>query len=509
LDGEAPSTDYLEALCADVYAALSAEIEAELAKAELGDLLEREHDEHERFGSERRRHFIGRGRQLERVAAYVAGQDGTPMAIVGASGVGKTAFMAQAALAAQHAHPNATAIVRFVGATSRAATSQTLLQDLLAELRQERGAAESDVPTTYRDLVDAFRDELSHDRPQRVLLFIDALDQIRSPDEMGLAWLPTELPSSVRIVTSAVDGPVAEQLARRLPVERVIALEPMPEAEAAELLDAWLAEAGRTLQKHQRGEVLRSYAAQGLPLYLRLAFEESRRWASFTPREETVLADSIGGLIRDVLVRLSRSENHGQLLPSGLAALAASRNGLSEDELIDLLSEDEEAVRDFRERSPRSPRVARIPDVVWSRLYFDLEPYLNERRGDGRMLLGFYHRQLAEVVEEEFLPGDAGRRRHAALAAYFGRQPLDLNAPQGPVANLRKLSELPFQQTHAAQWHELFATLTDFAFLERKATDLDVEERTGEEGRIVRTYPGVFLLQEDFELALRFWPEEM
>jgi hypothetical protein len=124
------------------------------------------------------------------------------------------------------------------------------------------------------------------------------------------------------------------------------------------------------------------------------------------------------------------------------------------------------------------------------------------------MLLGFYHRQLTEVIEREFLEGEEGRHRHGTLAAYFGRQPLQLTGPRGAVGNLRKLSELPFQQTHAGLWDDLFATLTDFDFLERKVSDVDVEEHAGEDGRIVRTYPGVLLLQEDFELALRHWPED-
>jgi hypothetical protein len=221
-----------------------------------------------------------------------------------------------------------------------------------------------------------------------------------------------------------------------------------------------------------------------------------------------VLAENVPGLVRDLFARLSREENHGSVVVErSLAYLAAARNGLSEDELLDVLSADDDVLRDFHRRSPRSPATERIPDVVWSRLFSDLEPYLNVRRADHRVLLGFYHRQLAKVIEEDFLADDDGRARHAALAAYFGRQPLELSGPGGRLANLRKLSELPFQQTRAARWDDLYTTLTDFAFLERKAGGFDVEEHVRPDGSVVRTYPGVFLLQDDFELALRHWPE--
>jgi NACHT domain- and WD repeat-containing protein len=503
----APSRHHLDQLCADVYLALATVIDAELATAGSRPALERERDEHARFGAERRRHFVGRAEALESVRDYVAGAAPTPLAVVGVSGVGKTALMAQAAADAARAHPEAPTVVRFVGTTARSGVPRALLQDLLAELRRARAASE-DTPAAYRDLVEAFREELAQERPTRVLVFIDALDQLGTQgEEVDLAWLPSELPASVRVVVSVAAGPLSALLARRLRAGAVVTIDPLPQTEAGELLRAWLADAGRTLQPHQRDEVLRSFSVLGLPLHLRLAFEEARRWPSFAAQEQTRLADTVPGVIRDLLTRLSRDENHGALLVArSLGLLAASKSGLAEDELLDLLSEDDEVVADFRRRSPRSPELARLPDIVWSRLFSDLEPYLNERSADGRALLAFYHRQLADVIDADFLAGDDRRARHAALAAYFGRQQLTLGGPTEPLANLRKLFELPFQQTHAALWDDLFHTLTNFEFLECKVSGFEAEEHRGPGGQMTRSYPGVFLLQDDFELALRHWP---
>ena len=64
------------------------------------------------------------------------------------------------------------------------------------------------------------------------------------------------------------------------------------------------------------------------------------------------------------------------------------KNGLSEDEMIDVLSRDEEVFDDFRKRSFFEPPEKRLPVVVWSRFYFDVEPYLNERSADGASLAG-------------------------------------------------------------------------------------------------------------------------
>lgn len=513
VDGK-PADTHLPALCDDVYDAIAGTIAAELARAGARDAREVEDAHHVSFGRERRRHFVGRLGPLAVVARYVAGGDGaSPLLVVGASGVGKTAFMARAAADVEAAHPEAAVVLRFVGATGRSADLRTLLQDLLTELRSARDGAGEDVPAGTGDLVDAVREELVRDRPRPVVLVVDALDQLAAGARaVDLRWVAPELGAGMRMVVSAVDGPVADQLRRRLSPGALVTIDPMPGSEAAALLDAWLDDGGRTreqrrtLQPHQREEVLRSFAVQGLPLHLRLAFEEARRWPSYAPVERTILADTVPGIIRDLFARLRRKE-HGELLVArSLSYLAATRNGLSERELLDLLSADEAVRSEARRRAPRSPEVARLPDILWSRLYSDLAPYLNERRADGGLLLGYYHRQLAEVVEQDHLAGDDGRERHGALATYFQAQELEIDGPSGSVANLRKLSELPFQQTHAARWNDLFATLTDFAFLERKVAAFEVEEHRRGDGEVTSTYPGVFLLQDDYELALRHWP---
>src|SRR5205823_3122348 len=105
-----------------------------------------------------------------------------------------------------------------------------------------------------------------------------------------------------------------------------------------------------------------------------------------------------------------------------LGALAAARNGLTEEELLDVLTADAAVMADFRRRSPRSPASDRLPQIIWSRLYFDLEPYLTERRADGTSLMAFYHRQVSEAAAHRFLADDSGRQAHRRLADYFAGQ---------------------------------------------------------------------------------------
>lgn len=502
----AVTKDHLDALCAAVYRQLASVIEDELARTASVDTLEQEHDQHRDFGDERARMFVGRAAVLGALAAYRRRNDGRPLVVIGPSGVGKTALLARARQDAVAQDPSDVVLARFVGATPRSADVRTLLQDLCRALVRLRRGPDSAVPVGYVDLVDAFRAELEQ-RPvrPRLTILLDALDQLTDGERpLDLAWLPTELPPGVALVVSVSRGPVADAVQRRLsgpPLD----VPPMSREEGEELLARWLRDVGRTLQDRQHTEVLAAFVGEGLPLQLRLGLEEARRWKSFTPHEQTRLERTVPGLVRQLLARLRR-EHVPTLVDRGLSYLAAARNGLTEDELLDVLSLDDDVIDDVAAYTPRAPEIGpRLPVVYWSRLFFDLEPYLNERRADGKVLLGFYHRQLTEVIKEELLAGDQGRERHRHLARYFATQELRLGEDAEAVDNLRKLSELPYQQTLGELWNDAYATLTDFQFLERKvATGMD--ERVQQDGTVVRTYSGVLEVQDDLERALQHWP---
>jgi hypothetical protein len=52
-------------------------------------------------------------------------------------------------------------------------------------------------------------------------------------------------------------------------------------------------------------------------------------------------------------------------------------------------------------------------------------------------------------------------------------------------------------------WDELFDGLTSFDFLERKAADLGVVKTRDADGKEITTYTGIYLIRDDFELALQ------
>jgi NACHT domain. len=492
-------------LCLDVWRSLGTLIRDELELARKIDQLRAEIWAHEDFGRERCRHFVGREAPLAAIAGYLAGDEAGPLAIVGEPGSGKSALMARAIEKAQETHSDAFVVYRFIGATPASSDGRALLDLLCRQITRAYEGDESTIPSEYNDLAVEFGKRLELATAERPLIVVlDALDQL-SGAARGLSWMPAALPVNARLVVSTLPGECEKALLAKHPTPDVVTVKPMSSAEAETLLSRWLDHAGRTLQTAQRQEVLARFGrSDGLPLYLRLAFEEARLWRSYTPATETVLHESVQGLIRENLFpRLSEPANHGGLLVAhALGYLAASRFGLSEDEVLDVLSADDAVLDDFAARSFQKLPERRLPIVVWSRLYFDMEPYLTERSAEGTTLLAFYHNQLRDAATAEYLADKHAQPRNAALAGYFRDRADPAGDRSWTGGYARGLSELPYHLAEAGDEDELYATLTDFTFLEHKAAEVAVAEHPGPDGTTTRTYAGVYGLQDDYELAI-------
>jgi len=506
--GDGPGGEHLHRLGEDVHATLARAIALEIEQAGQPDPLAAEDEAHRAFAEERARFFTGRAGALRRVRDYLAGTGRRPLLVVGEPGSGKSALLARAAEDGARLPGRPEVIARFAGVTPGASTGPALLEELCRSLARRYGGGETAVPRSYPDLVAQFGSYLGLSTAERPLVvLLDGLDQLTEGQRADhLGWLPAVLPPHTRLVVSARPGEAAARAARKRPA--TITLRPMPVADGGRLLSAWLTARRRTLQPAQRRQVLRQFAVLGRPLWLRLAFEEACRWASYS--EPAALAPEISGIVRgNMLARLEAEEQHGAVLTGhALGYLAAARRGLAEDEILELLSADPGVMADFRRRSPASPAASRLPAVLWSRLRSDLSPYLAERGADGALLLGFYHQEVADVAAVAYLGGGDGPRRHQALASYFRGLADPAGDGSWAAPGPRGLSELPYHLTRAADWDQLYQLLTDAVFLEQKARTVRTVELPGDDGEPVTWFRGVAELLDDLELAVREWPAD-
>ncbi len=501
------SASYVEAFCAKVEARLTAAIEARLALDEGADSVALEVDAHVRFAEDRAKFFTGRNDAIAAIEGYLAGDDSRPLVVHGVSGTGKSALVAHVASEAAAGSADATVVIRFIGATAASTGGRGLLGDLCRQIGVVYGLTDP-VPDDLQELTEMFPERLALATAEKPLLvFIDAVDQLAAGDAARrLGWLPGELPEHVRIVISTLPGDTYDAAVSRDPA--MVEVTSMPTHEAEKLLEVWLEDARRDLQPDQHTEILEAFSeADGLPLYLKLAFEEARLWRS--DGEHPSLASNVESLIRDNLfARLQEPANHGPLLVErSLGYLAASRYGLAEDEIIDVLSRDDDvfasiADQPYHDIPDTGATRQRIPVVVWARLYADLQPYLTERATDGATTLDYYHRQFREVSTSSYLEGGDGLSRHGVLADLFRSKADPEEDFTWTGGDIRGLAELPYHLTEAERFDDVYEVLTDFRFMERKVAEVGIVQQA--DGRPM--YTGVSRLREDFDHTLAGMP---
>lgn len=540
------TSDHLGQLCADVLQDLRGVIETEIARFTANDELEGEIQAHREFGMLRGGHdrFHGREDLLARLTTRL-GEDGIdrPQILHGPSGTGKSALLARVAQASRSRSAEAVVVERYIGSTPESVDGRSLLYDLCGELRRAF-TGDTALPDTYHELVDAFRDWLGEATAEKpVVVILDALDQLSAADDAdSLAWLPRRLPAHVSVIVSVLSDPETTRpqagdesarpnrawqvLSQRTAPEDLIPAGDFPMADAERLLDFWLRADRRTLTPGQRESVLSAFARCPRPLFLKLATEEARLWRSDDPDATMPTAGTpdamLTGLIGQLFDRLSAPANHGSLLVErAIGYLVAARNGLTEDELIGLLSADREFFVAFLAHAtsvgqPLPAGVETLPVAVWVRLLSDLQPYLTTRRADGTTLLAFYHRSLERTAVNRFLnPPALAARRHQHVADFFAGQGYfrltpdeqyelaRTGPPQPRQVNIRKVVELPWQVTELARrlshdtgTEHLERSLTQ---LEGQFQDLHFLEAKVEAGM-------TFALMEDFRRGLAVLP---
>jgi len=421
---------------------------------------------------------------FERLDAHLVGS-GPPLIVRGLPGAGKTALVAGwlRRLAAGDLAANVVAAneparrwnplarLRALGARSTSrlpdvvlvhaaeaseseASWPTMLRRLTAEAEQVLGLqhAESD---DAESLVTAFANVLRMLAARsKVLVVIDGVERLAAQTRgrpgtaavdrtWALPWLPERLPSAVRVVLTARPGPVLDALmaSERGPGVAVLDLLPLTAHERETVIAEFLTLYGKRAAPHLIRRIVEAPQTAD-PLFLRVLAEELRvvgRHDEVEPAAEAVLAGGTTTALFDrLLERLERecdTPRRPGLVGSATRLLWASRNGLTESELLTLLGTSGGA----------------LPALVWSPLYLGLIEFLSQL--DGRLMLA--HKELANAVARRYVPSDAGRRSaHLELAAFFATQPL---APA--VAR-----ELPWHLAKAGEWARLYEVLADPSF---------------------------------------------
>jgi len=405
---------------------------------------------HESFAADHLDGAIGRDDLLGDIRQYIRLGVRQPFLVTGPAGSGKTTVLAQ--IADEWARPDeqeAVVIAHFIGASPGSTSLANALPRIAGRIRhtvgierQEYGQV-SALPQLLAEALNAVPEG------RLAILIIDGLDQLDDLDrKLGLYWLPSELPARARLILSVASDEqgapiIAELEARDVTPHEIPELTATEREQITAVVPSLVA---RTLDADQRERLLRN-PATGTPLYLRVALDELRWFGSHDLLTDRIakLAEARNPLelFAQVLARLELAFGRS-LVAHVTAHLAASRAGLTEGEIAELLPES------------MSADMARA-------LVRQLRPYLRRRAA----LHDFGPESLRQAVRHRYWEGQTDQMWHLSLAAYFGSR----------LLGRRTLEELPWQLARAGQWQKLREYLSEPTVFQAawRANPLDVQ----------------------------------
>ncbi|XP_070561115.1 NACHT domain- and WD repeat-containing protein 1-like [Ptychodera flava] len=465
--------EYINQLCEDFEIKMRDDILQGITEHEQSDLFDPLHEEviqHVAFAQSKCKVFHGREETLKLIEDHIKNFTMTPLVVHGPSGSGKTSVVAMAGkLARDWLSSDAVVILRFLGTTPDSSNIRRVLYSVIQQINKVYGD-DSKVPEDMKMLIRTFRENLSKATAERPLvILLDSLDQL-DPDDGArqLSWLPTEIPPFVKLILSTLPEDEYEYYPRLrsiLPGEdSFVAVPKLAQKDVQEILDQWLSDENRRLSASQMETVVSACRQCPLPLFLKISFDEACRWHSYSKPEETQLKFTVRDAIVELFERVER--NHGKILVSrALGYMTTGKNGLSENELEDILSLDDDVLNDVYQYW--TPPIRRLPPLLWVRIRAELSPYLVDRGSDGVRVINWYHRQFIETAADRYV-GDERTKKylHTRLAEYFlgtwangvNKPYVNKNGEKGEVDrlvaaqpllfeensyNLRKLNELP------------------------------------------------------------------
>ena len=324
---------------------------------------------------------------------------------------------------------------------------------------------------------------------QPVLFVIDSIDQLNddSNGRSDLAWLPDRLPSHVYMVVSTLPhvGGCFSALKKKktIPETNFLQVEALSMQDASNIITGWLHEIDRTLNTRQLAKLTKmatdTSAEKPSALRLKLLFDKACKWASFQDPPDFPL--TVKGLIGSLFQELE--SDHGKTLVSHFCGIIGmSRHGLSEFDMKDILSGDEEVLDHVFQY--HKPSMRRIPDIVFARLLNSLRGYIVLRSSYQKTVLYWYHRQFWTAAEERYLSTKDDKEKYAALIAEYFNNDMRRKFPERNLLhqpmyfvdesntsyqfNQTKLEQLPRAFVNSNNKHAIDQVIFNLSFLAAK-----------------------------------------
>ena len=326
--------------------------------------------------------FVGRSRELSFIHQYIIDPDEfRPLWIKGKSGSGKSALLAK--VIEQHRDTHRV-VCRFCGRTANVLYSHDL-----------------DFISNSWSFDKYFKKD---NKPN--LIILDALNQLDDNNDKrfaSLKWLDKKHLKNIKIIVSTTE----ELKFSQQPTFLKIYMLPNMSLDSIPLVTNILYRVGRTLTKSQFASVKKVIdKSDKSAIYLHILGHYLRTKASWDPIEESSF--DIVYLVDSYLKNLTSPEKHGQeLVGEALSLLTTDRLGLSDKEMLDLLSRNKYVRNGVEANSFHQIETQegewRIPAVLWSRLRYELSPFLRSYSSQAGHVTTIFHDELKSIFKSIYL----------------------------------------------------------------------------------------------------------
>lgn len=369
--------------------------------------LELEKIQQQFFMNQKLENFLGQEKMLDEILKYISDENDKPLIICGPSGIGKSSIMAKA-IEETSIQTTKQIVYRFIGATPNSTKTRALLTSILEELNilddnEDNNSKDLIEQNEFVNISDKIYDDIMS-LTDDMVIFIDAVDQLTNDDQF--LWLPNKLPSNIKIVISALkDRDYKEDSKYFYTLEDKISnyIEIEPFDKPIELIELLLSQQKRTLQAFQQEYFLEQYNQVMTPLYVYMAANQMQYWKSSDLVDTDItLSLSQKDIVKNFMENLTLIHHHEKLLVQKVFGyILASKDGLSEYEILELLNTDKEFIKQLVPDTWHKNTTRELPLVIWTRLYNHIKPFLSTKNKDGQELLYFFHRDFIDEVENQ------------------------------------------------------------------------------------------------------------
>lgn len=453
-----------------------------VAKETIDKYQELDFDEqklHHIFMKEKTEIFFGQEDLIEEIHRFVTQETKEKVFLLhGSRGSGKTALMAKAVESSLKTK-GIDYLYRFIGATGNSSNLHALVKDMYEQICKQFDFDYME-PSNYAMACSSLEWVLNK-IPNKLVIFVDAIDQVLLRGENIWQWIPVEIPQNIKIVASIKSDELEENKGLKDHKEAMIIREitEISKRYSKDIIQKLLEKENRTLTKKQFRfvEDLFSYAKK--PIYLRVLSNLLAEWKSTdgeVPESlgygkeralEKLSEDAhLSIIVKKFLDKISNKKMFGKaLVQYTFAFLSLSQFGLTEKELLVLLLSSDNVRAEYKKVFGEYESLqgkSELPFMVWSRLYYSIKNSMKQVSVEGHELIDFYHLGMKDIIEDWIKKEgkDVFADCQRLLTDYLEKQKFFIDKDK-KHPNRRKLTELPYQYIQANDRNSLVKLLCE------------------------------------------------